>query len=106
MSTAPARKYLAALATFLLLAKVGSGQTPGTGAISGLVVDSSNRTLAQAEVQAVNEATHVSRSVTTTAEGVFRVTLLPPGNYSVTVKAPHFAPNTSPSIPVTVSDTP
>ena len=28
-----------------------------------------------------------SRSVFTTAEGVFRVTLLPPGNYTVTVKA-------------------
>ena len=105
MSTAPARKYLAALATFLLLAKVGSGQTPGTGAISGVVVDSSNRTLAQAEVQAVNEATHVSRSVTTTAEGVFRVTLLSPGTYDVTVKHSGFAVNTSHAIQVAVSET-
>jgi len=92
---------------FFLLRTVDQGfaQTPGTGAISGLVYDSSNRVVANAEVQAVNQATHVARSATTTAEGVFRVPLLLPGPYTVTVKAAGFAEDTSRSIEVTVSET-
>ncbi|HEY1257277.1 MAG TPA: TonB-dependent receptor [Terracidiphilus sp.] len=81
------------------------GQTPGTGAISGVVFDPSKRVISGAEVLAVNEATHESRSVFTSAEGVFHVPLLPPGSYSITVQAAGFAGHTSRSIPVTVSET-
>ena len=77
----------------LLLASVSLSQTPGTGAISGVVYDPSNRVVANAEVQATDEATRLSRSVRTTAEGQFRVSLLPPGTYDVTVKQPGFAEN-------------
>ena len=106
MSLAHQRRYVAALSMYLLLL-VGAvfGQTPGTGAVSGVVYDPSNHVVVNAEVLAVNEATHVSRSVMTTTEGMFRVPLLPPGTYSVTVNAPGFAANTSRSIPVTVSET-
>jgi len=89
----------------VLFVSVAPGQTPGTGAISGTVDDPSGRFVAGAEVQAVNEATHVSRLVMTNAEGVFRVPLLPPGDYSVTVRAPGFSDNISRSITVTVSET-
>ncbi len=47
----------------------------------------------------------VSRSVMTTSEGMFRVPLLVPGGYAVTVSAPGFAPSTSHSLQVTVSET-
>ena len=90
---------------FLLLVATAFGQTPGTGAISGVVYDPSNRVVSNAEVLAVNEATHVSRSVMTTSEGVFRVPLLLPGAYTITVRAAGFAENTSRSIKVTVSET-
>ena len=100
------RHYFAVLAMcVLLLAGRTVGQTPGTGAISGVVYDPSQRVIAKAEVQAANEETHVSRSVRTTADGVFRVPLLPPGTYSLTVTAPGFAIHTSKSIAVTVSET-
>ena len=56
-------------------------QTPGTGAISGTVYDPSARFVVGAEIEAMNEATHISRLVTTNAEGVFHVPLLPPGDY-------------------------
>jgi hypothetical protein len=97
----------ASLQAMLLLALVGKalGQTPGTGAISGVVYDPSNRVIANAEVLAVNEGTHVSRSAITTAEGVFRVPLLSPGTYTVTIKARKFATHTSQSILVTASET-
>src|SRR5580658_2682141 len=81
------------------------GQAPGTGAISGVVYDPSNRVIGNAEVLATNEATYVFRSVVTTAEGIFRVALLPPGSYSVTVKAGGFGERTSKSILVTGSET-
>ncbi len=105
MSTAFLRQFLSASIFFLLLMSTAFGQTPGTGAISGMVYDPANRLVANAQVLAVNEATHDSRSVTTTAEGVFRVPLLPPGTYTVTVKEAGFAENTSRSIQVTVSET-
>jgi hypothetical protein len=84
---------------------IALAQTPGTGAISGLVLDPASHVVSGVEVTAVNEATGISRSVTTTPEGVFRVPLLPPGSYAVTVKESGFAVNTSRSIPVVVSET-
>jgi Carboxypeptidase regulatory-like domain/TonB dependent receptor len=106
MNTTPLRKYLALSAMLLLLPiSTAFGQTPGTGAISGVVYDPANRVVVNAEVQAVNEATHISRSVTTTVEGVFRMPLLLPGAYTVTVKAAGFGDNTSRSVQVAVSAT-
>jgi len=89
----------------LALAVKAFGQTPGTGAISGVVYDPSSRVIANADVQTVNEATHVSRSVFTKTEGLFRFPLLPPGSYTVTVKATGFAEHRSQSILVTASET-
>jgi hypothetical protein len=89
----------------LAVAAKAFGQTPGTGAVCGVVYDPSNRALGNAEVETVNEATDASRSAMTTAEGVFRVPLLPPGSYTVTVNAVRFAQHISRHIPVTVSET-
>jgi hypothetical protein len=58
-----------------------------------------------ADVVAVNDATRLSRAVKTTSEGVFRVPLLLPGTYTVTVTVPGFSVNTSQLIQVTVSET-
>src|SRR5580692_647252 len=84
-ATSLRRYFVLGAICILVLAGKAFGQAPGTGAISGVIYDPSNRVIAGAEVLAVNEATHVSRSVISTAEGVFRVLLLPPGSYSVTV---------------------
>src|SRR3984885_504433 len=81
------------------------GQTPGTGAIAGSVTDPENRVVARAQVLAVNEATHLSRAVKTTAAGFFEVPLLLPGSYVITVKEPGFATSISNSIQVTASET-
>jgi Carboxypeptidase regulatory-like domain/TonB dependent receptor len=101
-----ARKLLYLSTVFVLtMTATLYAQDAATGAISGVVYDPSNRVVVNAEVAAVNEATHVSRSVTTTSEGVFRAPLLVPGVYTVTVKVEGFAVNTSRSIRVTVSKT-
>ena len=106
MRTTFLRVHRAVLAMiFLLTAGICVAQTPGTGAISGVVYDPAGRVMANAQVLAVNDATQVSRSVMTTPEGVFRVPLLPPGIYTVTVTAPGFAKSTLGAIQVTVSET-
>ena len=101
------KKPYALIATllFLNLMSAAFGQTPGTGAISGTVYDPAKRVVANVDVLVTNDATHLSRSVTTTTEGFFRVPLLLPGKYSVSVKAAGFAENISHSVEVTVSET-
>ncbi len=98
------RTTLFAPAICLLACALASrAQTPGTGAISGVVSDPTNRVVANAEVNAVNEATHISRSGRTSPEGAFRIPLLLPGVYSLTVSAPGFVNASAHSIEVTVS---
>ena len=96
-----------AVSTILLLVtlRAASGQTPGTGAISGIVYDPANRVVAHAEVIAIEESTQVTRRVATTSEGVFRVPLLSPGAYTVTVTATGFATSTAHGVQVSVSQT-
>ena len=107
MNSASKRTYFIATMMFLLLLPLSMafGQTPGTGAISGTVYDPVNRVIPNANVLTVNEATHVSRTTTSTATGGFHVPLLPPGTYDVTVTVPGFAVNVSSAIQVTVSET-
>ena len=107
MNSASKRTYFIATMMFLLLLPLSMafGQTPGTGAISGTVYDPVNRVIPNANVLTVNEATHVSRTTTSTATGGFHVPLLPPGTYDVTVTVPGFAVNVSSAIQVTVSQT-
>ncbi|MGC1490448.1 MAG: carboxypeptidase-like regulatory domain-containing protein, partial [Candidatus Acidiferrum sp.] len=62
------------------------GQGGATGAISGLVVDTSGGSIADAEVQVIEARTEtVQRKLSTNTDGVFVATLLPPGTYSVVV---------------------
>lgn len=80
------------IALVVLAASSAVAQTPGTGAISGTVFDPSHRVIAGAAVTAEDQATHTGRVVKTGAEGDFRVALLPPGEYVVTIAASGFAP--------------
>ena len=101
------RRMRFAVTTLFLFMGIGAAfsQTPGTGAISGVILDPTNRVVADADVTAINDATRATRSVKTTSEGVFRVPLLLPGVYTVTVSASGFAASTARSIQVTVSET-
>ncbi len=89
----------------LLAASSLRAQAPGTGAIAGSVSDPSGAVVANASVSVVSEETNSSRSVRTTPEGVFHVSLLPPGNYSVVVKEAGFKEKIMRSVPVVASET-
>jgi hypothetical protein len=82
------------------------GQGGATGAISGLVIDTSGAAIEGAEVQVIDTRTEsLARKVSTNADGAFTVTLLPPGTYSVVVNKSGFAEAKSEAIEVHVTET-
>ena len=89
----------------IALATLGNTQAPGTGAIAGTVYDPSGAVVAGARISVLSEETGSSRKVQTTPEGLFRVQLLPPGNYSLVVEGPGFKQQIMHSVPVVASET-
>src|SRR5271154_4779803 len=94
---------------FLFITLLGGrafAQGGATGAISGVVVDSSGGAVADAEVQIIDAKTdQIARKVPTGTDGTFVVTLLPPGSYSVVVNKSGFAEAKSADIEVRVTET-
>jgi hypothetical protein len=81
------------------------GQTPGTGAIRGTVLDPAGHPVAEAKVVFVNLATHVERTANTNPSGQFLLSLLPPGGYGSSIKVEGFAESVAPPVTVVVSET-
>jgi outer membrane receptor protein involved in Fe transport len=62
----------------------------GQGTIRGTVTDSTQAAIADARVTISNEETNIRWSSSTTSAGIFMVSSLPPGPYSVQVEQPGF----------------
>src|SRR5262245_20910677 len=83
-------------ATIAILLFFGNGlSTPAraqgaTGELSGIVVDSSKAVLPGVTVTVTNEATNTTRTTATDADGVYRITGLLPGTYTVKVALTSF----------------
>ncbi|MGB8474413.1 MAG: TonB-dependent receptor [Candidatus Acidiferrum sp.] len=98
-------------AVFLLLAGMlaggrAYGQGGATGAISGVVVDSSGGTIAAAEVQIIDARTgSIVRTLPSNTDGIFVAPLLPPGSYSVVVNKTGFSQAKATGIEVRVTET-
>ncbi len=94
---------------FLLLMLSGSrafAQGGATGAISGVVQDSSGASIADAEIQIIDSSTDkVTRKLPSGSDGTFVVTLLPPGNYVIVVNKPGFGEAKSEAVEVRVTET-
>ncbi len=101
--------HIRTLAPMLLLTFLGHrfapAQTPGTGAVVGSVVDPAGSAISDAHVSLLNVTSGIMRDVATNDEGVFRVLLLPPGQYVVAATAKDFAPSAHLPLEVTVSET-
>jgi hypothetical protein len=65
-------------------------QSNVSGDIAGTVTDPTGKAVVGATVTVKNPTTDATKVVTTSANGSYRVSLLTPGNYSVTVTAPGF----------------
>ena len=95
----------ALLALAALAAPAARAQTPGTGAIAGLVLDPSGAAVGNARVTIADPEIRIERSVTTAADGSFRCSLLPLGAYSITVNAAGFTQEDLPPVAVLASET-
>jgi len=81
-------------------------QSPTTGALTGTVTDPSGAVISGATVTTTNINTGQLRTATTDADGSYKLSLLPPGNYRVTFSAKGFKVAEVPSVTVNVTETP
>jgi len=98
------------LAVLLLLSlcfgSLAFAQGGATGAISGVVQDSSGAVIGNAKVSVTSEATgEVVRQTKTEASGFFTATLLPVGTYTVEVNAAGFPVTKFPGVVVRITET-
>lgn len=68
-------------------------QQAATATIEGLVRDPNAAVVPNATVTVSNVNTGLERTITTDSEGLYRLPLLPPGQYEITATAPGFAQN-------------
>ncbi|HJQ71296.1 MAG TPA: TonB-dependent receptor [Blastocatellia bacterium] len=88
------RVFTSVITTLVLLASVplaAFAQTANTGTITGVVKDQSGAVVPGAIVKATNIATGVSRTTTTSDDGVYELTTLPPADYRMEIEASGFA---------------
>src|SRR5215831_2352146 len=82
-----------------------SAQSATTGALTGTVTDPSGGVISGASVAADSKATGQERTDVTDASGVFKFSLLPPGEYSVKFSASGFKTAAIASVTINVTET-
>ena len=110
MRAFPRRRWLPtatrlALVCAFIVAGVATAfaQADATSAnLSGYVRDQQGAVVTGATVRARNAATSVERETTTSDEGFYQLTNLPPGAYEVSVEATNFKKSVLPNVTVTV----
>jgi hypothetical protein len=81
-------------------------QSAGTGALTGRVTDPSGAVVPGVAVTLVSLETNQTRNTVSGADGVYKFSLLPPGNYSVRFSATGFKTSEVASVAVNVTETP
>jgi hypothetical protein len=82
-----------------------SAQTGGTGAISGAITDPTAAMVAGAQVKVTDVATGSTRVFLSNGRGLYVVSLLPPGQYTIEVTKQGFKAALSPDVQVNVAET-
>jgi hypothetical protein len=80
-------------------------QTGGTGAISGAITDPTTAMLVGAQVKVTDVATGFTRTSQSNDHGLYLVSLLPPGRYTLEVTKQGFKIASSPYVQVIVAET-
>ena len=93
-------RILLAAGLFVFTVTSALAQTGGQGALEGTVTDSTGAAIPNAAVTAINQASNVSTARTSTSAGLFSITPLIPGVYTITVKADGFSTLTQKNVEV------
>src|SRR5580658_2052136 len=93
------------LALLVVLVAVSSGQTAGTGAISGTITDPKGAVVAMATISAIDVTTGEKRTTVSSTAGTYLVPLLLPATYRLEVSKEGFKLSVSTSVPVHVTET-
>ena len=80
-------------------------QSPGTGAIAGRISDATGAALTGASVVATEDGTQLSRTVSSSGIGEFRIALLSPGTYTISASSPGFETAIVNSVAVVAGET-
>lgn len=96
------RIYLRLIILFIALAACVLAQTISAD-LTGTIYDPSGAVIAGAQVVAKNEATGLVNSTVSTSSGQYRISNLPPGNYTVTVTMQGFAPSEKTHVAVSLN---
>ncbi|MDQ3668510.1 MAG: TonB-dependent receptor [Acidobacteriota bacterium] len=86
------RRIFVSLMLLLLFGSPSIYAQGTTATLSGAVVDEKGAVLPDASVTVLNDSTGLQREATSSSEGYFTVSLLPPGHYIVKVKRQGFTP--------------
>jgi len=97
------RTRLAVIVFFCFFLSLQLSAQKFTGTIRGLVTDTSGAVVPGAEVSVKNNATAVTRNVTSNQSGEYVAPELDPGNYTITVKHPNFKESITNDVVVNVS---
>lgn len=89
------------MSAILCLCAAGLAQEP-IGALEGQITDASNGVVSGAKVTARSAQTGLARSVVSAAQGTYRISNLPAGEYAIEVNADGFAPFSAQAIRVNI----
>jgi hypothetical protein len=90
----------------IILAPVLLAQSAGTAGLTGTVTDPSGAVVPGVAVTLTNTDTNQARTATTSQEGVYKFSLIPPGNYKVKFEASGFKLAEVASVVLNVTETP
>jgi len=97
-------RWKSSVVAFVLFVCAFSARAQFKASLQGTVVDSKGGVVAGAKVTVTNEATDVNRETASSEQGFYRVSELPPGNYTITVEAPGFKRSVSNGVEVNAEE--
>ena len=97
-----ARKFVTIAVQLLLLAGLAFAQGVATGDLHVMVRDPKGSVVLNAAVTARDQSKGLERSTSENTDGQYRILLLPPGTYTITVTASGFATATVTNVVITV----